>query len=355
MSEELKDDKARATLEDIAKAVGVDKSTVSATLRDIPRAQRFRPKLRARIFEVARQLDYQPNFFASQLRSAQKKIILLCLSYLQDSVTAEIVESFEKRAEGRGYRILVSIFQNKEDPFQNNRQVLGTHGCAGMAVIGASREKLSDKTLKSLADEGQSIVLVGRDIDDERIARVLVDDFTGGQMAARYFYEQSIKRIWILSGPADNPKFVLRSRGVCQFLESVGAAPPEIINSPVVSGNRSSAGYDVFREHLRGAKPPEGVIALSDMLAYGAFRALAEAGLRVGEDVAVIGYDDIWPSEFFTPPLTTLRQPMRRMGAIAADMLIDKLEDSVRVGEKVTFTPELVVRRSGLISALTSH
>lgn len=338
-------------LVDIARKVGVTPSTVSITLRNHPRSRRFSEETRSKIFSVAKELDYKPNFYASQMRRSDKKMLMLCLSYLQDAYSAVIAEKFERRALERGYRTMVSVFQDKEDPFAVDREILHSGGISGMVVVGGETKKLTDQDISVLTEEGGTIVLVGREINHPSVSCVLSDNYRGGQLAADYLYAQGISSLWLIEATEFYARQKNeRKRGFQEVVQRLGAPEPVILAG---EANRSEFGYNVVKKNLKSRGLPEGIFAVTDRLAYGVMRALYEEGYRVGEDVAVVGYDDIWPSEYTSPALTTVKQPMEEMGLLAADMLIDTLQGTIKPGQKVSLSPELIIRQSGRRTAGT--
>jgi len=343
----------RATLDDIATRVGVDKSTVSFTLRNHHRAKRFSQSTRERILAVADELNYRPNFFASHLRRSDRRVVMLCLSFLQDAYCAAIGEAFEQTLVARGYRMFVSVFQDRVDPHAFDREILGQHGVAGMAVVGSTRTKLSDESLVSLADEGVKIIMVGRDIRHASISRVLVDDIHGAEEAAAYLHQQGARRLWVMAGPSVvSPESVsaIRYQAVKAYAQRHQLPEPLLVDC---GQDRLSLRHAVEAAVAKHGTP-QGVIAVTDKLAYGTTQVFTDLGMKVGRDLGVVGYDDIWPSAWMAPALTTVRQPMEEMGRLAATMLMDTLEEKINLGRAVTLTPELVVRDSGVVQASPS-
>ena len=339
----------RPTLTDVAKLAGVAKSTVSLTLRDHPKSQRFGSDTRERILAAAEQLDYRPHFFASQLRREHRQMVMVYVMSFEDLYCATIAGSFERRAAQRGYKTLVSAVDGRSEPEVLDRDVIGRHGVSAVALLGGASEMLADRSIAALAEEGVRIVLVGRHAEHEAICHVAVDQAAGARQAAKYLYDQGGTDVWIICSADPDKTRTDRVWAFGEYARQAGRPDPVEIRLPggETPFDFAQQAYEAVRRRLAESGPPEAIFAVMDMFCYGAMRALFEAGHRVGQDVGVVGEDDIWPSQFTSPSLTTVRQPMAEMGTAAADMLIDALVDQTHTGRTVTVSPELVVRRSG--------
>lgn len=333
------------TLQDIATKLGVAKSTVSFTLRNHPKAQQFSQNTRQRIFQAAQELGYRPNFYASQLSGGRPKLLMLCLSYLRDTWASMVAEGFEAQASQRGYRVLIATFHDREDPLALHRDVLGSQGAPAAAILGASTHKLTDEALRGLLDEGVRVVLVGRELDDPRVAHVLTDNYLGGQLAARHLYEDlGLEDAWVV-GVRGRLPLAQRLKGFCDTARALGKPQPRQI---VVPDGRAWIEHSqaAFAQAIQTHGRPRGVFAAGDVLAVGASHAMAEIGWITGRDVAVVGFDGGIYSVCHYPPLTTVAQPMMDMGQKAADLLIQMLEEPELPAKRVVIPPVLQVKGS---------
>ncbi len=335
------------TLKDIAEKANVAPSAVSVVLRDTPLAKRYSDETKRRILNAAKELNYQPNFFASQLHKHNRRVLMVCMSYFQDPFSAMVVDGLEQRASERGYKLLMSIFRNK----QSSLDIVGMHGITGLAVIGSHSEKLADKTILEIAEKGAKVVLVGRELESESVSRVLVDNYAGARQTAEYMYSQGAQTIWVFASKGQDALINYRAQAVVDYAKQNNYPAPVLVyvsHSDTAHGH-ARAGYQAVIQKLKELPRPDGIIANGDYLAYGAITALTQAGYKVGHDVAVIGFDNAWTSEFTVPPLTTVQQPMIEMGQAAADILIDTIEGKTSLGRKIVFTPKLIIRESGKI------
>jgi LacI family transcriptional regulator len=335
------------TLDQIAAELGLSKSTISLALRDHPRSRRFSDETRRRISLKAEQMGYRPNYFATQLARSRSNLLMVCVSYLPNTWAMMIAGGFEVRAVERGYRLLIASFQHDGDPLAFQRDLLGPKGIAGMAMVGSSAEKLTDEAIRELADMGIKVVLVSRELDYPGVGQVLCDNYMGAKEAAGHVYSQGLKEVWVLAAGEETGTMTRRRRGYLDGAREWGMPAPLML--PIGFPDWKVSGYTAVRERLRRGGRPEAILSASDLSAVGAAQALSEAGLVVGRDVAVVGFDGGIYSECCTPPLTSVGQPVREMGRAAADMLIDLLERPEETATRVMLPTELLVRGSSRI------
>ena len=277
---------------------------------------------------------------------------MLCINYLQDPVSSRIAHGFEYRIARQNYKLLISVVHEKPKEDHNNLDILGMHGITGIAVIGGSIKKFTNKFINSLVDAGVKVVLVSRELKNELVSQVLVDNYGGARLAAKHLYDQGAEKIWVFKTNTSDKRVL----AVKDYANSNGHSEPFVFSFSKSDKPRINVaeGHRVVLEKLEQLGPPDGIIANGDYFAYGAIKALTEAGYCVGRDVGVIGFGNLWQSEFMTPPLTTIHQPMIEMGHKAADILIDTVEGTAKPGQKFVFTPKLIVRKSGFFSVRQS-
>jgi LacI family transcriptional regulator len=337
----------RATLSDVAARAGVSTSTASMVLNQHPQAGNYSAQTRQRVTEAARELGYRPNLFARQLRRPETRWLMLCISSFRETFAAEVAHAFEARAAERGYTLIVLALDKKPTTNGIHAGILSHHGVQAIAVVGESTSRLlAAATIAELADEGTCCVLINRDLEHPGVCRVLVDHDLGQREIAEHLYGQGVEKVLILAGPEDWPLGIQRRQVLEKVARERGRPAPRIVHTRATRWNE---GYAAMRKLLPDDRP-DAVVATTDHLAYGVLRACAEAELKVGRDIAVVGFDDIFPSQFTIPPLTTVRLPMDEMGRIGADLLIDALEAPDQPGRKVILPTRMVERESGRIS-----
>jgi LacI family transcriptional regulator len=342
-----------ATLQDVARAVGLDRSTVSRALRSTSRDRQISAETRRRVQEMARRLNYQPNLIARQLRTSQSKTLALFLNYLSDPWAAAVMEGFEGRAAELGYRVMILGLHDQQDPLELHREVLSTYGITAMACIGSSRARLSDQALQSLADDNVKLMLAGRTVDHPRIGWVMGDNYGGAMQAALHLYQQGLRELWIIAGMT-GCAMEARIQGFTDAGKSVGAAPARIIEAKTTSRHWLESARETVANQLEQSVRPEGVLTLADPIAIGAMHAFSAAGLQVGRDVAVVGYDDGILASTAWPPLTTVRQPIADLGRATAEGLISMLDQPDALPPRIVQPAELIVRGSSQIRPLSA-
>lgn len=338
---------SRVTQAEIAAKLGVDQTTVSACLSNSGRTKKFKPELRALILREAKKMNYRPNFFATQLRNAKPRMILLAIATLQDIHASTIAEAFAKKIEALGFRVVISVLDQLQKDWDGIHEIIGPQGIHDLCLITRAADWIPDEKLMSLLDEGMRVTMICRKHPDPRIMEILVDEDKAGRMAYEYLHQTGHRNIWILDEANANPNAVgLRVPAAIAAARRLRAPAPRVINLSRSQDQDSDAAYTAVLAHVAKHGPPDAIMAVRDRRAYGAIRALGELGLVVGKDVSVIGHDDIWPSSTFNPPLTTIRQPMHRIGSAAATLMHDAMSQPPTEKLVLQFQPEIVERKS---------
>ncbi len=342
---------AKPTVEDVARRAGVSRSAASLALRKHPKAASFRSDTLARVNEAATELGYRPNFF--QLRRNSSQVIMIYVENLQDAHSSAIAEGFQQCASDRGYLVTLSVGKPKESDSLFDQRIIGNHGISAVVVIGSLCKRLQKKELATLAKEGVSVAVVGHNVDGPNLSKVLFDEYRGGHLVGEHIASLGSRRVCMMTAPNASQARLDRVRGVLDALEEHGVPKPIELRMPGQNARLRGpwglemASHDVMAKYLKACdQKPEAVIANTDLRAYGACRAIYEAGYRPGFDIAVTGYSDIWPSQMTYPPLSTVCDPKAEMGQAAADTLIDMIEGKSKSPRTVVFEPKLVVRES---------
>jgi len=327
-------------MKDIAEDLGVSLMTVSKALRS---HSDISEETRNRVLKRARELDYQPNWIARSLVTRRTYMVGFVIPDLMHSFFAEMAKGVARKLGPLGYQIVIS--NSEEDAETEHRQIelLVNRNVDGL-IVAPAREKWR----KSLADNIRSrkvpFVLVDRMPERVDANYVGARDQDIGELATAHLFEQGCRRIAHLQGPAA-PNSKGRLRGYQHALEKQGLKPvPEYI----VDGGRDDAtGYEGMRRLLKLSAPPDGVFCYNDPVAAGAVKAVLESGLRVPEDVAIIGAGNVHYSDLLRVPLSTIDQSSTLIGESAADLLVHCMEAKTAPPPKRIFIePKLVVRES---------
>ncbi|HUD30563.1 MAG TPA: LacI family DNA-binding transcriptional regulator [Novosphingobium sp.] len=334
----------RPTSFDIAYRAGVSQPTVSRALRG---SKSVSAATRARIEAIARELNYSVDKNASSLRSQRSNTIALLFFEEQAPDDSKINPFFlamlgaiTRECANRGLDLLIS-FQKLEDDWHVRYQ--DSHRADGLILLGYGDYKLYEGRLRQLVGQGTHFVRWGS-VNEANIGATVGSDNRGaGRMAGEHLIGLGRRRIAFL-GQADEhyPEFADRYRGLCEALEACGIAPDPALQRDVV--NLEDMGYAATRRLIDEGVPFDAVFAASDTIAVGAICALAEAGLAVPGEVAVMGFDDLPAASRTNPPLTTIMQDLKRAGEVLVETLAAQIED--REAPSRTLPARLVVRRS---------
>ncbi len=344
----------RLTLNDVAKASGFSPSTVSIVLNDAPLSQNVAATTKLKIREIAEHLGYRPDVFARSLRSRKTQTIGVLVIDLTDPYCTLILQGIERRLMQSSY--LPIIMDAHNEPLQVERYVdmMLERRVEGLVTV-ANWLLFDVSLLENISDHRLPTVVVGRDLESPTINSVIVDNEAGGYAAMEHLYELGHRDIAFVCGPRQLIDGRLRWKGIRTFAQKAKLRLNRALiqSLPYVSYAASSfdASHKLTNEYLESGEPFTALLAFDDICAYGAIRALFEAGLRVPDDCSVVGFDDIPTSSLISPGLTTIRQPMLEMGEYAADCILKSLNSSDDerdgfFGQSKIMPAELLVRGS---------
>ena len=329
---------------DIAYLAGVSQPTVSRALRG---SRSVSLATRQRIEQIARELNYSVDKNASSLRSQRSNTIAL-LFFEDPTPDGANINPFFLAMQGaitrasanRGLDLLIS-FQKMEDDWHVRYQ--DSHRADGLILLGYGDYTLYEQRLSQLVASDTLFVRWGSVRDDNIGATVGSDNFGAGQQAGEHLLALGRRRIAFL-GQADEhyPEFAERYRGLCAGLTAAGHSADPALQADALSGEDD--GRKAAQQLLDSGADFDAVFAASDLIAIGAIQALSEAGKRVPQDVAVMGFDNIPAASLTTPPLTTLVQDLKTGGELLVESLIAQIED--RAMPAGTIPATLVVRKS---------
>ena len=328
------------TLSDIAKDLKVSAVTVSKVLRN---QGRISLRTRARVLKRAKELNYQPNLVARSLVTRRTYTIGLLLPDFTHPFFAEIAKAIAETVRPRGYHVIISYFE--EDPALERMEAdsLLSRRVDGL-ILASSQLPGKLELFNQLRMRKLPFVLIDRPIDGVRASFVGVDNDAVGRLATTHLISQGRRRIAHLRGP----KIGLATKRLKGYLIALKKHKMKAPGNYVVdAGFQDHTGYEAMKELLQVNPLPDGVFCYNDPVAIGAMKALHEAGLRVPEDVAVVGAGNVHYSDALAVPLTTIDQKTREIGARAAGLLLEQIE-SKRPPRDATilFVPELVPRKS---------
>lgn len=344
---------AVVTIKDVAKESGFSSTTVSIVLNNAPLARYIPPATKTRIEKAAKRLGYRPNLFARSLRSNRSHTVGAMVFDMTDPYCTPILRGIENGLYQQSFLPILTDVQNDRSRFERYLEMLLGRRVEGLIVI-ANWLFTDVNLLADLQKNSIPTVMIGRELEDETVSSVIVDNEAGGAAAFEHLYNLGHRQIAIIRGPKTLADSAPRWNGIKEFARSkhLEIDPQLVMQLPESSDPMSGFEYGqrLTHELIRKHKGFTAVLAFDDMSAFGAMRALAKAGIRVPEQCSVIGFDDISPASISTPALTTIRQPLEPMGTLSVQILLEALQAQQ---ETKTFTavhrklsPQLVIRET---------
>ena len=329
------------TLKMLAEELGVTPMTVSKALRgegSISQEMVFKVK------KLAAEWNYQPNYLAKSLKSSKTKTLGLIISDSSMYLIAQMIEDIDRIAGEHGYNIILSnVFANAEKEKRAIRTLFGKRIDGLLLVASLLTEKAHKDYLESF---GIPYVFIVRQPEFDA-NYVVNDNYYGAKQIVDYLIKTNNKEIHFINIPGNIPAAGERLAGYRDSLKENGIA----FDEKFVTECKATihAGYGCMKQLLARSEV-KAVFCGCDLIAIGAMECLKEAGLKIPEDVRVASYDDIELAEYLMVPLTTVRQPMREIGKIAVEMLIEKIENESKSApdgyHNIIVKPQLIIRKS---------
>jgi LacI family transcriptional regulator len=330
----------RITLRELAEHLGLSRTTISTILSDVPEATRFPQETRQRVVESAKRLGYRPNYFARSLGRKRTYLIGVIAPDFGNGFEAAVLSGFQRRLLNTGYTSFVSTHLWSPSLLQRHIETLCDRGAEGLLLINSTPSE----------SPGIPAVTICTDRSPKWSTRVSIDNAFGIGKAINHLVSLGHREIAFIKGPEESGDTGERWKAVLATCKTFGLrVDPRLtvqLERLEPSGTRhAEEGRIAAEDLLRRGKPFTALVAFNDISALGAMTALREAGLKVPDNVSILGFDDIEFASIAYPPLTTVRQPLQEMGATAAELLIRKLanDESVR---NIRVRPELIVRSS---------
>jgi len=339
------------TIHDVAREAAVSTSTVSNVLNG--RFDQMRPETTDRVRQVIARLGYAPSTAARQLKTGHAPVLGLIVPSVANPFWGAFAQSVEETALTHGYQVLLCNAERDTAREQRYAAALWSHGARGL-ILGSS--PLSFNHLADFAARGMQIVAFDRQprgAGGVIVDSVSVDSIAGMHLAVHHLITLGHRRIGFLSGPLRTVNRLDRLEGYRAALTEAGIAydPALVWEGTATRGFGDMEGTELGRmgatDLLALAEPPTALVAINDMYALGAYAGARDAGRRVPDDVSIVGFDDIALAEIVTPPLTTVRHPLKELLRTAVGLLIGRIEGT-RTGPPahIVVPTELVVRGS---------
>ena len=327
----------RATLLDVAALAGVSRQTVSRVINDSPHVS---ARTRRRVLQAIDQLDYSPNLIARSLRGKQACVIEVIVSCIGYYGPPKLIDSVERSAQARGYKLMLSNLEGTDrDRIPYILGNLQGRVVDGIIFFGFVQNEFYKQLIQACA--GFPYIEVISELGAQTPS-VLTDQYHGGKLATQYLIDRGHTAIAEISGPFLWHASQARHKAWLDTLAANGLTPGMSLEgdwTPV-------SGYKAMHQLLDSGAPFSAVFCGNDQMALGAMAALQERGLRVPDDVSVVGFDDIPEGAFFHPPLTTIREDYDELGKQSVEYLLEIIQNPQAPRHQRVLYPTLVERKS---------
>jgi DNA-binding LacI/PurR family transcriptional regulator len=312
------------TLQMVAERLGLTKGTCSAVLNKSAASRSVPLHTQQRILQVARELNYRPSFYARNLGVKRTYMVGVVTQEIGDFYGSPIIGGIERYLRQKNYFFLTVAVRDDSELLDTYSHLLVDRGVEGLITVDT---------------------FIGRPLPLPAIA--IPDHRKAAELALNHLIQLGHKEIAFMKGPDESPDSKDRWKAIRQVVKELGIPMrAELVVQLEGRDATPQFGYPFAKQLLSRGRPFTALFAYNDVAAIGAIHAFQEAGLRVPKDVSVVGFDDIRIAAYNNPSLTTVRQPLQRMGEIAARTLLNRIENHENRAEVIEVEPEFVVRNS---------
>jgi LacI family transcriptional regulator len=336
--------KEKTTIHDIARKLNITASTVSRALKDHPRISTETKKA---VLKTAEKLNYQPNHIAAALRNGKSNIIGIIVPTADRTFFSSVVRGIEEIANTSKYNVMICQTYDSYEKEMDTVEALLNARVDGIIASFAKNTTNFDHFLK-VKERGIPLILFDRSNDALEVSHVVVDDFLGAYKATEHLIQQGCRRVAHFTNTRKISIYKERLRGYREALLDNGLPYDE---SLVVESNlQLEDGRNSMEQMLQRAEIPDGVFSASAYGILGAMQVLKEKGIRIPEEVALVGFSNEPFTSFTEPALTSVDQHSMRMGNAAAEIFLEEITSSNQkfIPQKIVLKPELIIRQSSL-------
>ena len=346
----------------LAEHLQLSQTTISLVLNNSPSAKSIPPETRQRVLDAAIKLNYRPNYFARSLRQSRSLSVGVLAPDLSEGYFTRVMSGVVEELTHAKYFYFTACHDWRPELMQEYPRMLVERAVDGFLLLNTPAE----------IEVPVPVVAISAHGTEPNVTHIVLDHLKAAEMALGHLHELGHRRIAFMRGPKAIPDSEFRWEGIEQAAAALGLAIDPSLVTRIDAGNGSGngngsedgdgiwsaktghhpmspeIGYIPMKQLLQETRDFTAVFCFNDIAAIGAIRALAEAGLKVPDDVSVVGFDDIQSAAFCTPSLTTVRQPLNEMGKTGARILLERIADpeKTELTAEVIMQPELVVRES---------
>lgn len=325
------------SLRTLGEYLNLSPATISLVLNNAPGVHSIPQETRDRVTEAAAKFDYRPSFYARSLRKRQTFSIGVLVPSLNDHYATQVLTGMEELLIEEGYFYLTASHRRKPDLIEEYPRLLLDRCVEGFVLIDTVLEH--SLKLPTVAVAGHRKI--------EGVTNVVLDQRRAAELLLRHLYQLGHRKIAFMRGGSHSSD--ADQRWSCQMAvarELKLEVPAEAVAEIKLRDSTPEMGFGPANELIDRGVEFTALVCYNDVSAFGAIRALMDHGLRVPEDVSVVGFDDIQSAAFHNPSLTTIRQPLSRMGEVAARILLQRIRGHEAFPDSVAIMPELVIRES---------
>jgi DNA-binding LacI/PurR family transcriptional regulator len=332
----------RVTLKFLAQHLELSPTTISVVISDSPLASTIAEKTKARIWEAVREFNYRPNVFARYLHGKRTFCVAVLVPDIGDEFSASLISGIEKELAKQGYFYFVVSHRGAPELIENSPDTLLDRGVEGMIFINTPLQRPLTVPVVAVSDITEA----------PNVSSIVIDNSRAAKLALQHLLKLGHSKIAVLRGPRGNGDSEdrwesLQKAAADLKLTILPKLTREMGKYPECNNTTmSDLGYHAAKELLEASREFTALVAFNDGSAIGAIRAFRDSGLTVPDDISVVGFDDIEQAAFNIPRLTTIRQPLLRMGELAASTLIKHIEQPGEKAREILVEPKLVVRES---------
>ena len=325
------------TLKELAERLGLSPATVSLVVNRSPVANSIPQETQSRIFAAVKRYKYRPSFFARSLRAQRSFTIGVIVPEVSDGYSTSVMSGVEDHLLQEGYFYFVVSHRHRADLIDEYPRLFLERSVDGLIAVDTPWTLSLSVPVVTVSGHNQVKGVTNIVLDHERAAEV----------AIQHLAQLGHRHIAFIKGQEFSSDTAIRWTNIEKVARQLRLPISRALVAQLKGDSPSpELGYEATRKLLASHKPFTALFAFNDISAMGAIRALREAGLRVPEDVSVVGFDDIQSAAYQNPALTTVRQPLREMGRIAAETLLRRIRQAGSQGGEIVVEPQLVIRET---------
>lgn len=326
----------KTTIYDVATKVGVSIATISKVINN---KGRISESTKLKVLEAIEELNFHPNMMASAMKGKPTSTIGLLIPDLANPFFADLSRRIEDRGHELGYNLVICSTDYDPEKEKEYIRLMRTKSVDGIICASGFEDSSS---IVELVAENFPVGVIARDYENLEINTVTTDDYMGGHKATSYLISLGHKDIGIITRDVQSNR--ARLRGYLKALEENGLKPRA--DFKFTSFTTLENGRSIAHEYLESSKPPTAIFACNDLLAVGAMQAVLERGLRIPEDISIIGYDDSFIATIANPALTTIAQPTQAIGMKIIDLIDAQIKAVQQEKVRIILTPKLIIRKT---------